>query len=591
MKLTTFIRLVKQFRSVATLPLRTSGGSFYHRLVVQSLVIGLALLLTAACAGNREGQLQRQRNEMRLQMAIELYWNAALYEFDGQYQRALAVYQQALRFDSTSSEIHKAIGKSYLQLGQNQKAIVALQKAVNINPDDPESLYWLAETYFRREDWHSAMQYYQAFYHLKPGHSEVQQQLILLYSRLGEAEKLLQMRKALAAQLGDASFDQLFSLYIRTADFQNASQLVLERLDETPDRPDVWLKLATVQEKQQDTLSALQSYRRVLELDPASQVAVKQIYFLYASRGDWSGLAGEMQHLITQDSLLYLARLYLAEAFLSSGDPPSARSWLKPLLKLPQYQHQALQAMVNVAIAQEQSGEAIRLLQQLVEIDDQNVQHPVMMARLLLSRGEAEKAENALLQAVERFPRQPEILTLMGDALQQQQKYALALPYLEKSKELRPDDLGNLVSLGIVYDALRRYTDSDVLYRHALREYPGHPLLLNNYAFSLAEQRIDLGIALHMALAALQNDPASSIYLDTVAWVLYQSGRYGEAREYALKAVAGTGAGPEAWEHLGDIEHARGNTSQARSAWQKALQMLPQNLSLQKKLAETDDKR
>ena len=65
--------------------------------------------------------------------------------------------------------------------------------------------------------------------------------------------------------------------------------------------------------------------------------------------------------------------------------------------------------------------------------------------------------------------------------------------------------------------------------RRLLTLSPDDPLLLNNYAYFLAEGGSDLKKALRMAEKVMELDGDNPTYIDTYAWVLYKLGKYREA--------------------------------------------------------------
>ena len=66
--------------------------------------------------------------------------------------------------------------------------------------------------------------------------------------------------------------------------------------------------------------------------------------------------------------------------------------------------------------------------------------------------------------------------------------------------------------------------------------------------------------------------PDDPTYLDTYGWVLYQSGRYEESLIPLEKASKASGSGV-IWEHYGDALFRTGKTTEAESAWKKALEL------------------
>lgn len=97
-------------------------------------------------------------------------------------------------------------------------------------------------------------------------------------------------------------------------------------------------------------------------------------------------------------------------------------------------------------------------------------------------------------------------------------------------------------------------------YEKALALNNNNALVLNNYAYYLAEADRQLDRALGMASRAVklrENDPT---YLDTYAWVLYKLGDYSEAKKVMQRALPLDKEGnPELLSHYADILSALGD--------------------------------
>ena len=78
--------------------------------------------------------------------------------------------------------------------------------------------------------------------------------------------------------------------------------------------------------------------------------------------------------------------------------------------------------------------------------------------------------------------------------------------------------------------------------------------------------------------------------MDTLGWVYYRLGRLIEALKVIEEASLELSEDAVIFEHLGEIHLALSNTEQARAAFEKALQLQPDNLDLRGKLEALADK-
>lgn len=130
--------------------------------------------------------------------------------------------------------------------------------------------------------------------------------------------------------------------------------------------------------------------------------------------------------------------------------------------------------------------------------------------------------------------------------------------------------------LSMTGDLKYRTKDLDgayAVYEEALSLSPDDPLLLNNYAYFLAEGNRDLKKALKMAEKVMETEGTNPTYMDTYAWVLYKMKKYREAHR-VMNAVfeAGGERDPELLEHMGYIKKALGDCDDAIGYWKESLE-------------------
>ena len=156
--------------------------------------------------------------------------------------------------------------------------------------------------------------------------------------------------------------------------------------------------------------------------------------------------------------------------------------------------------------------------------------------------------------------------------------------------------------LGDILQKEGRVKEAYAAYDSCLIYNPNNVMCLNNYAYFLSLEGSDLKKAEKMSYRAITAEPNNGTYLDTYAWILYQQGRYEEARIYIEQALRRETEGVEILpdtanidtvtqetpatiiledtlllvegeilEHAGDIYFRLGQQEKALEMWQKAL--------------------
>lgn len=142
--------------------------------------------------------------------------------------------------------------------------------------------------------------------------------------------------------------------------------------------------------------------------------------------------------------------------------------------------------------------------------------------------------------------------------------------------------------LGDLYYQAKMIPQAFTAYQNALSFLPDNAMVLNNYAYFLTEEGGDIEKAYEMSKRAVDIDPENPTFLDTYAWILFKKGDFEQALTYQQAAIEKSEAegdvSTELYSHFGDILFLNGKTDEAVEYWQKALELAPDDLTLQKKV-------
>ena len=98
-------------------------------------------------------------------------------------------------------------------------------------------------------------------------------------------------------------------------------------------------------------------------------------------------------------------------------------------------------------------------------------------------------------------------------------------------------------------------------------------------------ERKDLDKAEEMSYKTVKAEPKNSTYLDTYAWILFEKGKYAEAKIYIDDAMKNGGEESDVIvEHCGDIYFMNGEKEEALKFWLKAKEMGCESKTLDKKI-------
>jgi tetratricopeptide (TPR) repeat protein len=228
---------------------------------------------------------------------------------------------------------------------------------------------------------------------------------------------------------------------------------------------------------------------------------------------------------------------------------------------------------------------AVSNFTRVTELAAWNADAWVYLSSAYLGKNRFEEAVRVLEPAVKAVPDDFRVNFYLGIAYNRLNRPTDAVRVLEKARSLDPSNVDAAAQLALVYDGLKMYGESDSLYEAALRLRADNPLVLNNYAYSLAVRNIQLERALEMSEKAVGIEPENASYLDTIGWIYFRLGRYSDAEDHISRALSKGDANAEVLEHMGDVQYRLERPDRAMEYWRQALELAPENEALQEKVS------
>ncbi|MDP8239296.1 MAG: tetratricopeptide repeat protein [Candidatus Hatepunaea meridiana] len=262
---------------------------------------------------------------------------------------------------------------------------------------------------------------------------------------------------------------------------------------------------------------------------------------------------------------------------LSRNDAAAAETTFQRIVELDTSQHKVFFMLGRFAVNKDDWLVAERYFKKAIELDSMDVRYWI---NLILVLDEQDKNEEELIvidAAINRFPDIALLYDLRCDAFQHQGNFVEALDAIKKSISLDSTRFSPYLARGYIHHRLTQWDEGADAYERALEIRPDYPVALNNYAYMLSEQNHRLEDAMNMVDRAIEQSPDNPSYVDTKAWILYRQGQPKEALKLVKKAMKDSDDSAELQEHIGFIYQALGKNNKAKKAWQKALELEPDN--------------
>ena len=83
---------------------------------------------------------------------------ASCYSLNGDYEKAISIYNRLLQHDPTNAAIQNNLALCYARIGDYSRSLSMQEQALLLTPDNAELLTNIATTYFRQGDYSKALQ-------------------------------------------------------------------------------------------------------------------------------------------------------------------------------------------------------------------------------------------------------------------------------------------------------------------------------------------------------------------------------------------------------------------------------------------------
>jgi tetratricopeptide (TPR) repeat protein len=596
----------------------------YMKYIILIIVISACSSQVAVKTENKDNNLSPSDSLILSRKAQDHFIKGNMSEMKGDYAEAILEYQEALQFEDAAG-IHYALSKDYIILNKLSKSLTHAKAAVKKAPENVDYNFLLAQIYSMARIIDSASLYYeqvikldssnfQAYYNLgKIYESTKPRKALSIYDKLlertGPEWNVLVKIADLNERMGNVdetiiTVEELIKLdpsnlqlkklliesYIKTGRAEmaliytnEAMELFPEDLELIEYKANALIQLGAWEEGAQEYLKIVNSDDVTFE----SKIGIATAFLSETTRDTTIlPLAKDVLTQIEKDSSNWQTNLFLGEIAVQENNDSLALEYFRKAADGAEWNSQVWQRFAVLLYEAQMTDEILEKLPAVANNFPDNFVLQIVLGLSYSQEGLHDEAEPVLHKAVKLQPDDLNALNAYGFTLNQLNRNSEAITYLEKALALSPDNIPIMGTLGLIYDSMEEFDKSDALYEDALKIDSTNALILNNYAYSLAERGVNLQRALRMSLISNEEVPENSSYLDTLGWIYYKLGRYEEALEKIDEAMIFDDNNATLMDHLADVHYKLGNVEEAISLWQKALDIDDSLEDVKKKLSQ-----
>ncbi len=521
---------------------------------------------------------------------------------------AEACFQNAVKLDPKFSDAYSALGNLYLAKQDVKQAEQAFKTAMELPSSRPEKTLLYAQFKILTGDSDTGKSLLQAMVKKTPGYLPA---WIALAGLVG-AEKDYPGGLTLLGNVLSRDSRNLDALLLKARlemQMGDTAQAIkdLERMAQNfPNLPAVYYQLGEAQAAINEFDKATSNLNQALKLDPHYADASLLLAQIQIYNKNYDLAIASLQQLIRQQSQFVPAGLLLAKAYNGQGRVdnaiqvyralekafptnaqlplligtalvkqkkyPEARAEFDQARKLAPDSLAPLEQLVDLDLMEKQYDTSQQRVQQLIGQYPKAVPLQLLLARVLIARGDTNQAESTLKQTIAMAPDFLPAYLMLARLYAADNENEKALADLSAALAKKPDDVESLMLMGMIYNAGKDYDHARQAYEKLLAVAPDNDKALNNLAYLYAQNLGQLDKGYQLARHALDLNSTNSSTADTLGWILYQQGQYSSALSLLQGSAAKLDADPDAQYHLGMTCYAMGDEANARAALEHARQ-------------------
>ena len=500
----------------------------------------------------------------------------------GNNAKAIVYFEQALDAKSNDHASMYELSDLFARESRIDEALVMMKNAISLASDNTWYKIRIAQIYKFMGDYEAFSDVYRQLLNEHPETTEYYGELSSALMLLEKYDEAIDVFNQIERQIGvnEALSLQKQQIYI-TLDKPDKATAEIEKLATTfPFEPRYQAILAEIYMKQGQKLKALEAYNKINELDPNDPYIHVSISEYYRQEGDIEKAYEELLLALANPELdidmkVQVLVFWFEGAEVNPDLKEKAVGIAEVLIQTHPNSPKGYQILGDVLMDNKEYESANDNYLLAIEIDSSNY---VLWENLLftdINLQDFVSLEDHSQRCMNLFPVQPLPYLFNGIGSYQNEKYPEALKSFESGRKFVVNNdnlLGEFYNYtGEVQQKLGNFTASSLAYDKALIINPKNSMVLNNYAYYLSLRGEQLEKALEMAQKATELDPSNNSNIDTYAWVYYKMGRYEDAFRWLEKAINGNDKpSGTIFEHYGDILFRLNRKEEAVEWWQKA---------------------
>lgn len=505
----------------------------------------------------------------------------------GNYASAYELLTHAKDIDGNKPEVYYYLAMYLAQMEKDSLALTSLEKAVSLAPKNETYQERLAQFYIGNGKFDKATEAYTRLCDEHSYRTDAMKILLQLYQQEKNYTKMLEVINRIEQVDGES--EDLTLSKVRVYELMNkpedAHKALKELADNHPYDINYQIMLGNWLLQNNKADEAYSIFTKALKEEANNPYAQSSLYDYYKQHGDSAKAADMMEKILvsTEQSIenkLQFVREAIKENEQHGGDSIKMLSLFNRMIAASPEETDIRELEVAYMKMKKFPTAAIdSTLTSLLNIAPDNASARFQLLQNKWSSDDWDSIIALSEPGTQYNPEEMVFYYFTGLAYYQKGEDDKALTFFQKGvAEINDKSSSDIVSdfyciMGDILFKKGKATEAFAAYDSCLQWKPDNISCLNNYAYYLSLNNLNLKKAEEMSVKTIQAEPTSATYLDTYAWILFLEGRYEEAKMYIDQAISNDStdeSSADVYEHAGDIHAMAGDIDKAVEYWKQA---------------------
>ena len=565
---------------------------YMMKFYVLCFTVGISFLLTA-CGTTRHrsvADVQTVNEEVdpltyEQRRKYDYYFlEAVRMKQKGEYDAAFELYKHCLDIYPNSPAALYEISQFYQFLGFEQKSEESLKRAVSLDDHNFWYKQTLAAYYQNKRDWPKAIAVYEDMATLFPSRLEPLMSLVSLYNQTKsypEVVKTLNRLELLDGKSEQISMEKV-RMYLMLNDLEKSFAEVKDLVEEYPYEMRYRTLLGDLYLSNNKTEEAYAIYQKILSETPDYAPALLSMMNYYQKIGNDSLYRESLDTILLNENVetnmkMDIMRQLIMQNEQTTKDSTQIIALFDQVIKRPQQNADLPMLYAQYLYSKGMEKESVPVFNQVLELDPENKPARMVLMSYAITENNLDEVIRVATPAMQYNPDVLDFYYYLGLAYYQKDEPKKALAVFIRGERQMDKDVSKPMAsdyysiMGDLYHSVDKTVEAYAAYDSSLVYNPNNINTLNNYAYFLSVERKNLDKAEEMSYLTVKAEPSNSTYLDTYSWILFEKGKYTEARIYIEQALKNGGEKSQViLEHCGDIYFKLGDEKKALDYWKKA---------------------